>query len=358
MKYMNYFFACAIGMMLKTLIPQYQAAAGVPNAETYLMDTLSNAVEIAEITNSITPPVLSDADQKLDHFSQWYNQEEYLLAHLLEEARKAKGASVRAMIAKEETNGVPWMRVVYDDCRDPKAGCVTVNYGHLQPIKNGDTWSIRRVIYPNARSRILEQTNGIYVLKPGIEIPYNIRDYVQKYYPIALEHEKRYGIPWPVKLAQGLFESAAGTSKLARNHNQHFGIKAPANWKGKRAGAKDEGGKVFNFAAHESGEESYEFHSQFLKAYSRYEGVFKYHPDSTYNYTFRVLARDYWNRKAYKPVYHIIGGKKTRLLDGKVYKLSGLEIATIELSRAGYASDYNYSIGLMNTIHKFAEPNN
>ena len=37
-------------------------------------------------------------------------------------------------------------------------------------------------------------------------------DYIRKYKDIAIEHQKRYKIPASITLAQGLIESAAGTS--------------------------------------------------------------------------------------------------------------------------------------------------
>lgn len=50
-------------------------------------------------------------------------------------------------------------------------------------------------------------------------------DYIKKYLNIALEEAKLYNIPVSITLAQGLLESNAGDSKLAKNENNHFGIK-------------------------------------------------------------------------------------------------------------------------------------
>ncbi|EXY33663.1 mannosyl-glycoendo-beta-N-acetylglucosaminidase family protein [Bacteroides fragilis str. 3397 T10] len=41
---------------------------------------------------------------------------------------------------------------------------------------------------------------------------------------------RRYGIPASVTLAQGILESSNGQSRLARNENNHFGIKATPAW--------------------------------------------------------------------------------------------------------------------------------
>ena len=56
--------------------------------------------------------------------------------------------------------------------------------------------------------------------------------YIQKYKPLAVEQMDIYGIPASIKLAQALFESDNGNSRLAREANNHFGIKCKSNWTG------------------------------------------------------------------------------------------------------------------------------
>jgi hypothetical protein len=355
MKYFNYFFVCAIGVMFGKIIPQYQAAASVPNArDTYIFDTISNAAETSQAISLITPDYYSPEEKALETWSFFYNQNGQLNS-MLTRARRLKGASVRAMLARDSTNDSPWMRVVYDDCSTGQ--CITRNFGHLEPKLVNGNWMISSKEYPDAFKRIME--NRIWVLKARDDIPYNIREFVEEFYPLALEHERRYGIPWQVKLAQAGFESAWGKSGLARNANQYFGIKAPrGEWKGKIRLGKDEGGKHFAFTAHSDAAESFEYHSKFLKMYGRYKGVFEYKPDSMYNYTFKPLARYYWNTKLFKPVKHTIDGQLTTLVPGKTYRLSGIDCVTIELSRAGYGSDVKYSDKVRKTIELFSEPAN
>ena len=50
-------------------------------------------------------------------------------------------------------------------------------------------------------------------------------EYIKKYRDLAVEEMKRYHIPASITLAQGLLESGAGQSELARKSNNHFGIK-------------------------------------------------------------------------------------------------------------------------------------
>ncbi|MBR6375438.1 MAG: glucosaminidase domain-containing protein, partial [Alloprevotella sp.] len=58
------------------------------------------------------------------------------------------------------------------------------------------------------------------------------QQYIEKYKDIAIREMQRYGIPASITLAQGLLESGAGTSLLAENANNRFGIKSGGNWVG------------------------------------------------------------------------------------------------------------------------------
>lgn len=98
--------------------------------------------------------------------------------------------------------------------------------------------------------------------------------YVLTYYPIAVEQMERHNIPASITLAQGLLESGAGKSKLSRNSNNHFGIKADKNWKGKRTASMDNG-RLCYFRKYESVRDSYEDHSMFLVGRERYAFLFK-----------------------------------------------------------------------------------
>jgi hypothetical protein len=56
--------------------------------------------------------------------------------------------------------------------------------------------------------------------------------YIQQYQALAMAHMRLHRIPASITLAQGLLESAAGTSPLALKGNNHFGIKCGMGWKG------------------------------------------------------------------------------------------------------------------------------
>lgn len=98
-------------------------------------------------------------------------------------------------------------------------------------------------------------------------------DYIDQYRSIAIQQQKKHGIPAAITLAQGLLESAAGRSELATKANNHFGIKCNSEWNGRTFTADDET-KNECFRRYHSAEESYEDHSLFLLR-KRYESLFQ-----------------------------------------------------------------------------------
>ena len=99
-------------------------------------------------------------------------------------------------------------------------------------------------------------------------------DYIKKYRELAVEEMKKYHIPASITLAQGLLESGAGQSKLARKSNNHFGIKCGGDWTGKTV-SHDDDARGECFRAYKHPKESYEDHSKFLAGRSRYASLFK-----------------------------------------------------------------------------------
>ena len=85
---------------------------------------------------------------------------------------------------------------------------------------------------------------------------------------------KRYHVPASITLAQGLLESGAGRSQLARKSNNHFGIKCGRYWEGRTVRADDDAPNEC-FRAYRHAKESYRDHSKFLRGGSRYASLFK-----------------------------------------------------------------------------------
>ena len=109
-------------------------------------------------------------------------------------------------------------------------------------------------------------------------------DYIASYKHVAMNEMERVGVPASIKMAQALLESGAGTSTLALQANNHFGIKCGNNWNGKTMYRKDDDyndkGKLIAscFRKYESVGSSFRAHSQFLLDNRRYAFLFELDP--------------------------------------------------------------------------------
>jgi len=99
------------------------------------------------------------------------------------------------------------------------------------------------------------------------------QNYIAKWRDVAVQHQKDYGIPASITLAQGLLESAAGGSELAVNANNHFGIKCTSEWMGD-VYRHDDDSRGECFRMYKDAEESFIDHSKFLQR-SRYSRLFE-----------------------------------------------------------------------------------
>ena len=113
------------------------------------------------------------------------------------------------------------------------------------------------------------------------------QEYAAQYAEYAMEQMRRYGIPASVTLAQGILESSNGQSRLARNENNHFGIKATPAWiaGGGRYGVYTDDKPDEKFCSYDNAGDSYEHHSRFLKENSRYARCFALAPDDYKGWT-------------------------------------------------------------------------
>lgn len=101
----------------------------------------------------------------------------------------------------------------------------------------------------------------------------HITDYINIYYPLAIQEMDRNKIPASITLAQGILESQWGQGKLALRSNNHFGIKCKSYWEGEKVYHDDDELQEC-FRKYETVEQSYEDHSLFLVNGSRYASLF------------------------------------------------------------------------------------
>ena len=106
-------------------------------------------------------------------------------------------------------------------------------------------------------------------------------EYIESYKDLAIVEMHRSGVPASITLAQGLHESNYGTSKLATEARNHFGIKCKSYWQGNTFYHKDDDldkrGKLIDscFRRYDSVLESYVDHSNFLTRSAHYSELFK-----------------------------------------------------------------------------------
>jgi hypothetical protein len=98
-------------------------------------------------------------------------------------------------------------------------------------------------------------------------------EYIQTYKDIAMREMRDHKIPASITLAQGLLESGAGNSALAREAKNHFGIKCHKGWEGKTY-IMDDDEENECFRKYDNAEESFVDHSLFLTTRSRYAALF------------------------------------------------------------------------------------
>ena len=101
--------------------------------------------------------------------------------------------------------------------------------------------------------------------------------YIAQYKAIAMKEMKRTGVPASITLAQAILESNSGESNLAKNHNNHFGIKCKSDWTGAKA-YQDDDAKQECFRAYDAAELSFKDHSNFLKNRPNYVDLFLLDP--------------------------------------------------------------------------------
>jgi len=110
-------------------------------------------------------------------------------------------------------------------------------------------------------------------------------EYINTYKDLAVSEMKRTGIPASITLAQGMIESDFGQSRLAREGNNHFGIKCHSDWTGATIRHNDDRRNEC-FRKYTKAEGSFYDHSDFLKSESRYRFLFDIDPTE-----YKVWAR-------------------------------------------------------------------
>ena len=105
-----------------------------------------------------------------------------------------------------------------------------------------------------------------------------VLNYISQYKDWAMQEQMRVGIPASVTLAQGIYETGAGSSELATIANNHFGIKCKKAWTGETFAHTDDAPNEC-FRKYTSAYQSYMDHSNYLSTEKRYQILFTYGVD-------------------------------------------------------------------------------
>jgi flagellum-specific peptidoglycan hydrolase FlgJ len=119
-------------------------------------------------------------------------------------------------------------------------------------------------------------------MSPKENVKPHVLSYIEAYKFVAIDEMVRSGIPASITMAQAIIESNAGVSNLARQSNNHFGIKCKEYWTGNAHfhpdDDHDQKGNLIPscFRKYDSVIASYADHSDFLMNTPHYQPLFVY----------------------------------------------------------------------------------
>lgn len=162
--------------------------------------------------------------------------------------------------------------------------------------------------------------------------------YIQHFAKYAVEEMEKYKIPASITLAQGLLETGGGQSRLAKEGNNHFGIKCKENWTGKTMKHTDD---ALNecFRVYDDPRLSYEDHSKFLAYRKFYASLFKLNPKDYKAWAYGLKKAGYATNSRY-----------AQILISKIERYKLYEFDN--------ASSQNISETLSKLYPNFSQPNN
>jgi len=139
---------------------------------------------------------------------------------------------------------------------------------------------------------------GLVFSQPVEKPSQKVLDYIERYRGLAVEEMRRTGVPASITLAQGIYESGAGTSRLATEGNNHFGIKCKKEWTGQTLLHTDDRPREC-FRKYATAEESYRDHSDFLRTRSHYGFLFLLDPLDYNGWAFGLKKAGYATSSTY-----------------------------------------------------------
>jgi flagellum-specific peptidoglycan hydrolase FlgJ len=158
-------------------------------------------------------------------------------------------------------------------------GAMVFNCGAKKKIvtkKKDERHKTEQVSIPNEPSNDTV-TDDVKTDTPVISYADATEAYIANYSAIAMEEMRQFKIPASITLAQGILESGSARGRLAKEANNHFGIKCH-DWTGDKIYHDDDRTQEC-FRKYAQAEASFKDHSEFLTGRRRYEALFKLDED-------------------------------------------------------------------------------
>lgn len=144
---------------------------------------------------------------------------------------------------------------------------------------------------PIANSKTEEVT--LEIIKPRS----TVEEYIDTFSSIAMHEMRVSKIPASITLAQGILESGSGNGRLAKEANNHFGIKCHG-WIGEKIYHDDDASQEC-FRKYKAAESSYKDHSKFLTGRKRYSKLFHLKPTNYKGWAKGLKAAGYATDRKY-----------------------------------------------------------
>jgi LysM repeat protein len=139
---------------------------------------------------------------------------------------------------------------------------------------------------------------SLFAISYGFSQKQTVEEYIEKYKDVAIYEMYRSGIPASITLAQGILESGSGNSRLAKEGNNHFGIKCHKGWDGDSLNEDDDELQEC-FRKYNSALQSYMDHTAFLSSRDRYSFLFEYKPTDYKKWAFGLKKAGYATNPKY-----------------------------------------------------------
>lgn len=187
----------------------------------------------------------------------------------------------------------------------------------------------------------------------------SIKQYIDSFKNIAMLEMIEYKIPASITLAQGLLESGSGNSRLAKQGNNHFGIKCKKDWTGCTI-LEDDDAIQECFRCYSKAEDSYKDHSKFLMENKRYAALFTYDISDYKAWAKGLLKAGYATNPKYADL--LIGTiERNRLMQFDSMVLAGYNPLNPHINKTTVEIVNNVPairLGQNQTIEEVAEMNN